>query len=85
MCKIYYSLQLALNVAYIQNRSLSLLNSIWASELRCFRSMVTPLSKAIIAVLILHYTAGHWNIYFSAFIYLLKYALIVAASAPIKG
>ena len=86
--------------------------------------IVMPLSKAIIAVLVLYYAVGHWNSYFNAFIYiskrelyplqvflreilimnsidqnamvddllmatrqgmydLLKYALIVVASAPI--
>ena len=42
------------------------------SEFRCFISIVMPLSKAIIAVLILYYAVGHWNAYFSAFIYLSK-------------
>ena len=32
--------------------------------------MVIPLSKPIIAVLILYYAVGHWNEYFNAFIYL---------------
>ena len=43
-----------------------------ASEFRCFWSIVLPLSKAIIAVLVLYYAVGHWNAYFSAFIYLTK-------------
>jgi len=32
--------------------------------------MVLPLSKSIIAVLVLWYGVGHWNSYFSAFLYL---------------
>jgi len=32
--------------------------------------IVIPLSKAITAVMILYYAVGHWNQYFSAFIYL---------------
>jgi len=43
-----------------------------ASEFRCFISIVLPLSKAVISVLILYYAVGHWNTYFSAFIYLSK-------------
>ena len=35
-----------------------------------FFKMVLPLSKAIIAVLTLWYAVGHWNAYFSAFMYL---------------
>ena len=41
-----------------------------SSEFRCFFSIVLPLSKAVIAVLVLYYAVGHWNAYFSAFIYL---------------
>ncbi|GHT56288.1 sugar ABC transporter permease [Spirochaetia bacterium] len=41
-----------------------------ASEFRCFRSIVMPLSTAIIAVLVLYFAVGHWNEYFDAFIYL---------------
>ena len=43
-----------------------------SSEFRCFWSIVLPLSKAIIAVLILYYAVGHWNAYFNAFLYLSK-------------
>jgi multiple sugar transport system permease protein/putative aldouronate transport system permease protein len=43
-----------------------------ASEFRLFGSIVLPLSKAIMAVLVLYYAVGHWNSYFSAFIYLSK-------------
>lgn len=35
-----------------------------------FFRMVLPLSKAILAVLVLWYAVGHWNAYFNAFIYL---------------
>lgn len=35
-----------------------------------FYRVVLPLSKAIIAVLALWYAVGHWNSYFSAFLYL---------------
>jgi ABC-type glycerol-3-phosphate transport system permease component len=37
---------------------------------RFMLQMVLPLSKAIIAVLVLYYGLGHWNAYFQAFIYL---------------
>jgi multiple sugar transport system permease protein/putative aldouronate transport system permease protein len=37
---------------------------------RYFFSIVLPLSKAIIAVLVLFYAIGHWNAYFNAFLYL---------------
>lgn len=37
-----------------------------------FLRMVVPLSKAIIAVLIMYYGIGHWNDYFRAMIYLNK-------------
>ncbi len=37
---------------------------------RLFFSVVLPLSKPIIAVLILFYGVGHWNAYFNAMIYL---------------
>ena len=43
-----------------------------ASEFRCFWNIVLPLSKAVIAVLVLYYAVGHWNAYFNAFIYLSK-------------
>jgi multiple sugar transport system permease protein/putative aldouronate transport system permease protein len=92
--------------AYIQIRSLGILNSVWAmilpgmisvynliitrtfiensipkelfesakidgsGEFRCFWYIVLPLSKAVMAVLVLYYAVGHWNAYFNAFIYL---------------
>lgn len=40
------------------------------SKIRFFFSMVLPLSKAIIAVLVLYYTVAHWNDYMSGLIYL---------------
>ncbi len=40
------------------------------SQTRFMVQMVVPLSKAIIAVLVLYYALGHWNSYFHAFIYL---------------
>ena len=40
------------------------------SDIRFFASIVLPLSKAVIAVLILFYGVSHWNSYFNAMIYL---------------
>lgn len=40
------------------------------SDIRYFFSMVLPLSKTVIAVLGLYYAVGHWNDYFTAFLYL---------------
>lgn len=40
------------------------------SKLRFFLSMVLPLSKAIIAVLVLYYAVAHWNDYMRGLIYL---------------
>lgn len=40
------------------------------SDVRFFFSIVLPLSKAIIAVLALWHAVGHWNSYFSAFLYI---------------
>lgn len=40
------------------------------NDARFFFTMVLPLSKAIIAVLVLFYAIGHWNAYFNAFLYL---------------
>jgi multiple sugar transport system permease protein/putative aldouronate transport system permease protein len=37
---------------------------------RYFFKIVLPLSKAIVAVLVLYYAVGHWNSYFNALIYL---------------
>ena len=40
------------------------------SDIRFFASIVLPLSKAVIAVLVLFYGVSHWNYYFNAMIYL---------------
>jgi putative aldouronate transport system permease protein len=37
---------------------------------RFFFAIALPLSKAIIAILVLYYSVGHWNAYFSALIYI---------------
>lgn len=42
------------------------------SDFRYFINFVLPLSKAILAVMTLQYAVGHWNSYFSAYIYLTK-------------
>jgi putative aldouronate transport system permease protein len=41
-----------------------------ANEFRKFFSVVLPISKAIIAVMVLFYAVGHWNSYFSALIFI---------------
>ncbi len=40
------------------------------NDIQFFFKMVLPLSKAIIAVLTLWHAVGHWNAYFSAFLYI---------------
>lgn len=40
------------------------------SDIRFFLRIVIPLSKAVIAVLVLFYGVGHWNQYFNAMLYL---------------
>ena len=40
------------------------------SNVRMLISIVLPLSKAILAVLVLYYGVAHWNSYFSALVYL---------------
>lgn len=40
------------------------------SDIRYIFTVVLPLSKAILAVLVLYYAVGHWNSYFNALIYL---------------
>ena len=45
------------------------------SDIMYFFKVVMPLSKAIIAVLVLFYGVGHWNAYFNAMIYLHDKAL----------
>ncbi|MBP7402963.1 MAG: carbohydrate ABC transporter permease [Clostridia bacterium] len=39
-------------------------------NLRFFRQIVLPLSKAIVSVMVLFYAIGHWNAFFNALIYL---------------
>lgn len=45
------------------------------TDIMYFIKVVLPLSKAIIAVLVLFYGVGHWNAYFNAMIYLNDKAL----------
>jgi len=45
------------------------------SNLRFFGRIVLPLSKAIIAVMVLFYAISQWNAFFNALIYLSSYAL----------
>lgn len=40
------------------------------SDIKYFTKVVLPLSKAVIAVLVLFYGVAHWNTYFNAMIYL---------------
>lgn len=40
------------------------------SDIRFFMNIVLPLSKAVIAVLVLFYGVGHWNSYFNPMLYL---------------
>ena len=40
------------------------------TQSRFFFQIALPLSKAILAVLVLYYAVGHWNSYFNALIYL---------------
>jgi multiple sugar transport system permease protein/putative aldouronate transport system permease protein len=44
------------------------------SDFRYFTAIVLPLAKPVIAVLTLYYSVGHWNNYFSAFLYLNTYS-----------
>lgn len=41
-----------------------------ASEFRKFASIAIPLSKPILAVMVLYYAVGHWNNYFDALLYI---------------
>ncbi|AGC68052.1 protein LplC [Thermoclostridium stercorarium subsp. stercorarium DSM 8532] len=41
-----------------------------ASDIRVLTSVILPLSKPILAVLVLYYAVGHWNSYFDGMIYL---------------
>lgn len=45
------------------------------SDTKYFFKIILPLSKAVIAVLVLFYGVGHWNAYFNAFLYLNDKAL----------
>jgi putative aldouronate transport system permease protein len=40
------------------------------SHFRYFATVILPLSKAVISVMLLYYAVGHWNDYFSALLYL---------------
>ncbi len=40
------------------------------TETRFFFQIALPLSKAIIAIMVLYYGVGHWNSYFSALLYM---------------
>ena len=40
------------------------------SDIYYFFKITLPLSKALIAILTLYYSVGHWNSYFNAFLYL---------------
>lgn len=40
------------------------------SHFRYFGTIVLPLSKAVIAVIMLYYLVGHWNDFFNALLYL---------------
>lgn len=42
------------------------------SDIKYFLDIVVPLSKSIIAVLVLYYGVGHWNSYFQPMLYLNK-------------
>jgi len=40
------------------------------STLRLFLTIVLPLSKALVSVLMLYYAVAHWNSYFNAMLYI---------------
>ena len=42
------------------------------SHFKYFMSIVLPLSKAVISVILLYYAVGHWNDFFTALLYLNK-------------
>ena len=46
------------------------------SDFQYFIHVVLPLSKAVMAVIVLFYAVGHWNAYFNGFIYLTNRKLI---------
>ena len=54
------------------------------TQSRFFFQIALPLSKAIIAIMVLYYGVGHWNSYFSALLYISdqdKYPLITNQTA----
>jgi len=66
------------------------------SNMRLLLNIILPLSKPIIAVMVLFYAVGHWNSYFGALIYLrnealyplqlvLREILLISQSAAIDG
>lgn len=42
------------------------------SELRAFIKVILPVSKAILAIMVLFYAVAHWNSYFNAMLYFTK-------------
>lgn len=46
------------------------------SDIRYFTDVVLPLSKAVVAVMVLFYGVAHWNTYFNAMIYLFDRDLV---------
>jgi putative aldouronate transport system permease protein len=46
------------------------------SDIRYFTSVVMPLSKAVVAVMVLFYGVAHWNTYFNAMIYIFDRDLV---------
>ncbi|OMF38031.1 sugar ABC transporter permease [Paenibacillus sp. FSL H8-0548] len=66
------------------------------SNWRLLFSVILPLSKPILAVMVLFYAVGHWNSYFSALIYIrdealhplqlvLREILMISQSAAVEG
>ena len=54
---------------YLVVKNMHLLNTI-CTQSRFFFQIALPLSKAIIAIMVLYYGVGHWNSYFSALLYI---------------
>lgn len=56
---------------------------------RFFVSVVLPLSKAIVAIIVLYYTVAHWNSYYNALVYTTKMELeplqLVLRSFLVRG
>lgn len=63
MTKAYYE-------SNIPNELLEAAEIDGANEFKKFFSVVLPISKAIVAVMILFYAVGHWNSYFNALIFI---------------